>query len=148
MRLKSVKAAPVPSLSENAHKPKLKRSKAGASEGRKLYVLDTNVLLHDPTSMFRFEEHDVYLPMITLEELDNHKSGMTDVARNARQVSRTLDAILQHLEGPIEEGIPLPCSAVKSVSADSTFKRRLFLLSFRCFRQERQITKFWPSSED
>ena len=104
---KAVKAAPVPSLSENTHKPKLKRSKAGASEGRKLYVLDTNVLLHDPTSMFRFEEHDVYLPMITLEELDNHKSGMTDVARNARQVSRTLDAILQHLEGPIEEGIPL-----------------------------------------
>ena len=39
----------------------------------KLFVLDTNVLLHDPSSLFRFEEHDIYLPMITLEELDNNK---------------------------------------------------------------------------
>ena len=58
-----------------------------------LFVLDTNVLMHDPTSLFRFEEHDVYLPMITLEELDGHKRGMTEVARNARQVSRDLDAL-------------------------------------------------------
>ncbi|MEP7058725.1 MAG: PIN domain-containing protein, partial [Caldimonas sp.] len=51
-----------------------------------LFVLDTNVLMHDPTSLFRFDEHDIYLPMITLEELDGHKRGMTEVARNARQV--------------------------------------------------------------
>jgi PhoH-like ATPase len=59
----------------------------------KLFVLDTNVLMHDPTSLFRFEEHDVFLPMITLEELDGHKKGMSEVARNARQVSRQLDAL-------------------------------------------------------
>ncbi len=59
----------------------------------KLFVLDTNVLMHDPMSLFRFEEHDVFLPMITLEELDNHKKGMSEVARNARQVSRELDAL-------------------------------------------------------
>jgi PhoH-like ATPase len=59
----------------------------------KLFVLDTNVLLHDPMSLFRFEEHDIYLPMIVLEELDGHKKGMTEVARNARQTSRTLDAL-------------------------------------------------------
>jgi PhoH-like ATPase len=59
----------------------------------KLFVLDTNVLMHDPMSLFRFEEHDVFLPMITLEELDGHKKGMTEVARNARQVSRELDAL-------------------------------------------------------
>ncbi len=47
----------------------------------KLFVLDTNVLMHDPTSLFRFEEHDVFLPMATLEELDQHKKGMTEVAR-------------------------------------------------------------------
>ncbi len=64
------------------------------SEGPpKLFVLDTNVLLHDPMSLFRFEEHDIYLPMITLEELDGHKKGMTEVARNARQVSRDLDGL-------------------------------------------------------
>ena len=59
----------------------------------KLFVLDTNVLMHDPMSLFRFEEHDVFLPMITLEELDNHKKGMSEVARNVRQVSRELDAL-------------------------------------------------------
>ena len=68
-------------------------------------MLDTNVLMHDPTSLFRFEEHDVYLPMFTLEELDNHKKGMTEVARNARQVSRFLDELVarrrrrRHREG-------------------------------------------------
>lgn len=57
----------------------------------RLFVLDTNVLMHDPSALFRFEEHDVYLPMMTLEELDNHKKGMSEVARNARTVSRSLD---------------------------------------------------------
>jgi len=50
----------------------------------KLFVLDTNVLMHDPTSLFRFEEHDVFLPIMTLEELDNNKKGISDAARNAR----------------------------------------------------------------
>ena len=63
----------------------------------KIFVLDTNVLMHDPSSLFRFEEHDVYLPMITLEELDGHKRGLTEVARNVRQVSRDLDALSQHM---------------------------------------------------
>ena len=60
----------------------------------KLFVLDTNVLLHDPSSLFRFEEHDIYLPMITLEELDNNKKGVSEVARNARQTSRYLEEIM------------------------------------------------------
>ena len=82
-----------------------KRARSGGPS--KLFVLDTNVLLHDPTSLFRFEEHDVYLPMITLEELDNHKKGMTEVARNARQVSRDLDNLAT--EGSLDPvaGIPL-----------------------------------------
>jgi PhoH-like ATPase len=53
----------------------------------KLFVLDTNVLMHDPTSLFRFEEHDVFLPIMTLEELDNHKSGISEIARNARRAT-------------------------------------------------------------
>ena len=60
----------------------------------KLFVLDTNVLMHDPTSLFRFEEHDIYIPMATLEELDDNKKGMSEVARNARQASRFLDEIV------------------------------------------------------
>ncbi|MBP7780068.1 MAG: PhoH family protein [Burkholderiaceae bacterium] len=70
------------------------RAKTKKTSGpAKLFVLDTNVLLHDPMCLFRFEEHDVFLPMIVLEELDGHKKGMTEVARNGRQTSRTLDAL-------------------------------------------------------
>ncbi|MBN9430279.1 MAG: PhoH family protein [Burkholderiales bacterium] len=73
----------------------------------KLFVLDTNVLMHDPSSLFRFAEHDVYLPMMTLEELDNHKKGMSEVARNARQVSRSLDTLIATANGDIDQGIDL-----------------------------------------
>jgi PhoH-like ATPase len=73
----------------------------------KLFVLDTNVLMHDPTSLFRFEEHDIFLPMQTLEELDDHKKGISEVARNARQASRYLDEIVSHAPGRIDAGIPL-----------------------------------------
>jgi PhoH-like ATPase len=73
----------------------------------KLFVLDTNVLLHDPMSLFRFEEHDIYLPMIVLEELDGHKKGMTEVARNARQTSRTLDALAGAPGADITSGFQL-----------------------------------------
>jgi PhoH-like ATPase len=73
----------------------------------KLFVLDTNVLMHDPTSLFRFEEHDIYLPILTLEELDNNKKGVTEVARNARQVSRFLDELVNATADGIGEGIPL-----------------------------------------
>ncbi len=72
-----------------------------------LFVLDTNVLMHDPSSLFRFSEHDLYLPMTTLEELDNHKKGMTEVARNARTVSRSLDQLIAGTSGTLDEGIPL-----------------------------------------
>ena len=68
-------------------------------------MLDTNVLMHDPTSLFRFEEHDIYLPILTLEELDAHKKGMSEVARNARQASRFLDELVTTYAGPGTEGI-------------------------------------------
>jgi PhoH-like ATPase len=83
-----------------------KRSAAPASRS-KLFVLDTNVLMHDPTSLFRFEEHDVYVPIMTLEELDNNKKGMSEVARNARQASRMLDSVVSGVERSIADGIPL-----------------------------------------
>jgi len=73
----------------------------------KLFVLDTNVLMHDPMCLFRFEEHDIFLPMIVLEELDGHKKGMTEVARNARQTSRTLDALAGAQGADIGKGLKL-----------------------------------------
>jgi len=81
-------------------------SKSSSQTLRKLFVLDTNVLLHDPSSLFRFEEHDVFLPMMTLEELDHQKKGMSEVARNARQVSRSLDTLVgEHRD--LDLGLPL-----------------------------------------
>ena len=66
-----------------------------AADRRRLFVLDTNVLMHDPTAIFRFEEHDIYLPMVVLEELDANKKGLSEASRNARQVSRFLDDMMR-----------------------------------------------------
>jgi len=100
--------------------------KADTAGVQKLFVLDTNVLMHDPSSLFRFEEHDVYLPMMTLEELDDHKKGMSEVARNARQVSRTLDALIADIDDDaIEAGIPLAKLGNKDAKGRLYFQTRL-----------------------
>ena len=99
------------------------------AEAAKLFVLDTNVLMHDPMSLFRFEEHDVYLPMITLEELDGHKKGMTEVARNVRQVSRELDQLAASLKSSsIEEmakGLPLAGTGHREAEGKLFFQTQL-----------------------
>ncbi|HLM52882.1 MAG TPA: PhoH family protein [Pseudoxanthomonas sp.] len=75
---------------------------------KRIYVLDTNVLMHDPTALFKFEEHAVFLPMQVIEELDNAKKGMTEVSRNARQVSRFLNELIEGAGADhIEAGITL-----------------------------------------
>ena len=76
--------------------------------GKRLFVLDTNVLMHDPSALFRFQEHDIFLPMMVLEELDNNKKGHSEVARNARQASRFLDELMSDASRvEIEAGISL-----------------------------------------
>ncbi|UUX93939.1 PhoH family protein [Aquabacterium sp. J223] len=107
--------------------PQARRRARPAGDGRpKLFVLDTNVLMHDPTSLFRFEEQDVYLPMITLEELDNHKRGMSEVSRNARQVSRDLDALVatESTFSP-KEGIALSATGHKGAGGKLFFQTEL-----------------------
>lgn len=75
---------------------------------KRLFVLDTNVLIHDPTALFRFAEHDLFLPMVVLEELDNNKKGHSEVARNARQASRFLDDLTSEASpDEIKQGINL-----------------------------------------
>ena len=96
----------------------------------KIFVLDTNVLMHDPTSLFRFEEHDIYLPMITLEELDNNKKGMTEVARNARQATRFLDEIVSSQESDIENGVPLKDLGTKQASGRLMLQTRPVSVEF------------------
>ncbi len=77
------------------------------SREKRLYVLDTNVLMHDPTALFRFQEHDIFLPMMVLEELDAAKKGMSEVSRNVRQVSRFLSELIDRQDAGIESGIEL-----------------------------------------
>lgn len=91
------------------------------TENTKFFVLDTNVLMHDPSSLFRFEEHDIFLPMVTLEELDNNKKGLTEVARNARQASRYLEEIVGTDLIDLGLGCPLAIQGNKHVTG------RLFL---------------------
>lgn len=79
----------------------------------KMFVLDTNVLMHDPMSLFRFDEHDIFLPMVVLEELDGHKKGTTEVARNARQASRSLDQLASAQGADITNGLHLDSTGHK-----------------------------------
>ena len=132
-------AAPVTAQAFSPEKPRPARkklvetrfqspvSRAASQSGKtKLFVLDTNVLMHDPTALFRFEEHDIFLPMMTLEELDDHKRGMSDVSRNVRQVSRTLDALVADIEaGSIQRGIPLAKIGNKEAKGCLYFQTKL-----------------------
>lgn len=114
-------AAAAPAPAKPAARPVSKRkSRDGATT---LFVLDTNVLLHDPTSLFRFEEHDIFLPMVVLEELDAHKKGMTEVARNGRQVSRSLDALVAAQgEDSLAKGLRLNASGQRAATGQLFFQ--------------------------
>src|SRR3989338_6397434 len=80
-----------------------------ANPGAKLFVIDTNILMHDPAAIYRFEEHDLYLPMVVLEELDSHKTGISEVARNVRQTNRMLVELMTNASHQqIVAGLPIP----------------------------------------
>ncbi|MCB1866072.1 MAG: PhoH family protein [Chromatiales bacterium] len=81
---------------------------SSATTETRLFVIDTNVLMHDPTALFRFKEHDLFVPMVVLEELDSAKKGTSEVARNVRQTSRFLDDMVRDLDAEqIRAGLPL-----------------------------------------
>ncbi len=73
---------------------------------RKTYILDTNVLLHDPESLFSFEDNAIVLPLSVIEELDRIKRRGDEIGRNARDASRKLDDL--RLIGRLSEGVALP----------------------------------------
>jgi PhoH-like ATPase len=101
------------------------RTPRGTGPAR-LFVLDTNVLMHDPMSLFRFEEHDIFLPMVTLEELDSHKRGVSEVARNARQASRELDALAADTKLDPKDGIPLAKTGKREAGGRLFFQTTLY----------------------
>ncbi|MFM8769298.1 MAG: PIN domain-containing protein, partial [Rubrivivax sp.] len=129
-------AAPLatpPSQPRRSQEPKPARPKAPRAARTtgptKLFVLDTNVLMHDPTCLFRFDEHDIFLPMVTLEELDNHKKGMSEVARNARQVSRELDALAK--DAPLDPAAGLLLSKTGHREAGGRLYFQTTLIDFK-----------------
>ncbi|USQ13934.1 PhoH family protein [Legionella lytica] len=90
---------------------------------KKLFVLDTNILMHDPTAIYHFEEHDIYLPMVVLEELDSHKMGTSEVARNVRQTNRMLVELMSNAShAQIASGLPIP----SYINSDKTSSGKLY----------------------
>jgi PhoH-like ATPase len=110
---------------------------------RRLFVLDTNVLMHDPTAIFRFQEHDVYLPMVVLEELDANKKGLSEASRNVRQVSRFLDDLMR---GATKEQIDggLPLDALFGANGKAPAPERDAPQPGRLFFQTRQLSSALP----
>ncbi len=92
----------------------------------RMYVQDTNVLMHDPAALFRFQEHDIFIPMVVLEELDASKKGLSEVARNTRQASRFLDELINDEDKEsIESGLSL--NKILFANGDTNANGRLFL---------------------
>ena len=110
---------------------------------QRLFVLDTNVLMHDPSAIFRFQEHDLFLPMMVLEELDNNKKGRSEVARNARQASRFIEELIVDAgQEQIEAGIILN-SVLTSDEDDNKSSGRLF---FQTRSYEAALPDYLPGS--
>jgi PhoH-like ATPase len=96
------------------------------TQPKRLYVLDTNVLMHDPTALFRFEEHDIYIPMVVLEELDAAKKGLSEVARNVRQVSRYLSDLMPASKDAMSLAAGLSLQHPSSIDMPGTTGRLYF----------------------
>ena len=94
---------------------------------KRIFILDTNVLMHDPSALYRFEEHDLFIPMVVLEELDAAKKGTSEVSRNARQVSRFLDDLMRDKDHTkIEQGLQLPTTQQAMKDGTKPASGRLF----------------------
>ncbi len=74
-----------------------------SASSKKVFVLDTNVLLHDPMSICHFQEHDIVIPIVVIEEIDTFKKDQTEIGRNARAVSRQLDKLRR--DGSLSRGV-------------------------------------------
>ena len=119
-----------PTTDESASAPgvgarRARPGRSGRAGEARLFVLDTSVLMHDPTALFRFGAHDVYLPMAVLEEMDAAKKGVSEIARNVREVSRILDGIIRAADQtPIEQGFPLPGATGEAAAGRLYFQTR------------------------
>ncbi len=115
---------------------------------KRLFVIDSNVLMHDPTALFRFQEHDLFLPMMVLEELDHNKKGHSEVARNARQTSRFIDELMGHAsKDEIEQGISLDLHHLNEDENDRKSEKSLSgRLFFQTLAHSNTLPDYLPGS--
>lgn len=112
-----------PPQHNETNKNELGCSMTTIKKDQKLFVLDTNILMHDPSAIYHFQEHDIYLPMVVLEELDRHKTGISEVARNVRQTNRMLVELMSNAtHAEIVTGLPIP----SYLKAETNSSGRLF----------------------
>ena len=83
---------------------------------QKIFILDTNVLIHNPQAMFSFDEHRVVIPIVVIEEVDNFKKGVDEKSRNARQIGRYLDSLRSR--GSLQEGVQTESGGIIQVSVN------------------------------
>ncbi|NLO12048.1 MAG: PhoH family protein [Candidatus Cloacimonetes bacterium] len=83
---------------------------------QKIFILDTNVLIHNPQAMFSFDEHRVVIPIVVIEEVDTFKKGVDEKSRNARQIGRYLDSLRQ--QGSLQDGVPTERGGIIQVSVN------------------------------
>ena len=99
---------------------------AEAAPGRRVYVLDTNVLMHDPAAIFRFEEHDIYLPMVVLEELDTKEGRVRAGAQRAAGIALPRPDHAGRGQGQHRRGLPIPSALVSGGSGKAATTGRIF----------------------
>lgn len=95
------------SHTNNRQQANRKQATGKPSTKKRLYVLDTNVIMHDPSCILMFQEHDIHIPSMVLEELDNHKKGNEEINRNVRAFFRTLNDLISANNSCIKDGISL-----------------------------------------
>jgi PhoH-like ATPase len=92
---------------------------------RRTYVLDTCVLLADPNALFRFEEHDVVLPLVVIEELDRKKTLMDEIGANARRAIRLLEELGASRPGGMSRPVALPSGGTLRIELNGIHSDRL-----------------------
>jgi PhoH-like ATPase len=125
-------------------------SKKTKNKSKKLLVLDTNVLMHDPTALMKFQEHDVFIPAIVIEELDKGKTYSDTVGFNSRQSSRFIDELFKQLDfdADIDEGIPLSLLSAVAVANNAESVAPTGLLYFQTKEVENSAGVFKKDTHD
>ena len=142
-----VEPADVAETSVTEAMPKRSPRSSRKPKTKKLFVLDTNVLMHDPTCLFRFQEHDLYVPMMVLEELDHNKKGRSEVARNARQASRFMDEIMSNMsQEQIEQGLLLNIHVHDSPNGHVDNEKLMGRLFFQTVSYRNTLPEYLPGN--